>query len=323
MIVVRPFQYGESDYQVMAEVYSALAPDAPLSAVEWRIRDELHNPQLPLYRFVGELDGKAAGYAEYYQSTWCADPRHLTIQLCVHPAYHRRGLGNALWNQLQHAWQPLQPHHIWLNVREDWHTGLTFAGHRQFYESRRVWSSRLDLASFNPEPFHGAIERVTVQGIDIISFARLAETGEHFWQQLYEFERQTTRDLPTSFPITIPTYEQWRKFYQPEHGILWEGSFAALHDGDIVGISTLETVDNDSDAEVGFTAVRRDYRGRGIALALKLATIAYGKATGISGIRTDNDSTNLPMWHINQRLGFQRGPMWIVMHRHEQNEEVT
>lgn len=89
-----------------------------------------------------------------------------------------------------------------------------------------------------------------------------------------------------------------------------------------MGISTLETINDSTDVEVGFTAVRRDYRGRGIALALKLCTIAYAGAQGLSGIRTDNDSTNLAMWHINERLGFRRGLVWIVLRRCEQNEEV-
>ncbi|GIV90722.1 MAG: hypothetical protein KatS3mg055_3240 [Chloroflexus sp.] len=101
---------------------------------------------------------------------------------------------------------------------------------------------------------------------------------------------------------------------------MWEGSFAAIADGQVVGLSTLETIDNETDVEVGFTAVRRDYRGRGIALALKLHTIAYAKAMGVTGIRTDNDSTNQAMWHINQRLGFLRGPVWVVLRRQEQEE---
>lgn len=322
MIHIRPFQHQDADYRVMADVYNALAPDAPLSAIEWRIRDELHNPNLPLCRWIGELDGRAGGYAEYYQPTWCADPTHLEMQIVVHPAVQGRGLGRALWQHLQMAWQPLQPHHIWLEVREDWQAGLTFAGRRQFHESRRVWVSRLDLATFDPQPFSGSIERVTAQQIELISFAALATADQGFWQQLYEFERQTTCDVPSPFPVTMPIYDQWIKFYQPDHGALWEGSFAAVHEGQIVGISTLETINDSTDVEVGFTAVRRDYRGRGIALALKLCTIAYAGAQGLSGIRTDNDSTNLAMWHINERLGFRRGLVWIVLRRCEQNEEV-
>ncbi|MCX7860061.1 MAG: GNAT family N-acetyltransferase [Chloroflexus sp.] len=323
MITIRPFQGTETDYQAMATVYSALVPDAPLNAVEWRVRDELHHPQLALYRVIGELNGTAAGYAEYYQPTWCADSDHIEALVYVHPAYQGQGLGVALWQHTQQAWQALRPRYVLARVREDWHAGLAFVARRGFREDRRVWVSRLDLAGFDPTPFHGAIERVTGQQIELHSFATLATADANFWRKLYEFERQTTGDMPSAFPVAIPAYEQWIKLYQPDHGALWAGSFAAIADGQVVGISTLETLDNDTDLEVGFTAVHREYRGRGIALALKLCAIEYARSLGASGIRTDNDSTNLPMWHINQRLGFQRGPVWIVFRRHEQIEEVT
>ncbi len=323
MITVRPFQAGAMDYQVMATVYSAMAPDAPLNATEWRVRDELRDSRRVLYRVIGEIDGVAAGYAEYFQLTWCAEPDYIETFICVHPVYHGYGLGTALWQHVHQAWQALQPRHVLLRVREDWHTGRTFAEHRQFREARRWWTSRLELATFDPSPFHSAIERVEAQQIELRSFAELATKDPAFWMKLYEFERQTSCDVPSAFPTQIPAYERWIKFYQPDYGALWEGSFAAIAEGEIVGISTLEILDNDTDLEVGFTAVHRDYRGRGIALALKLATIAYAQAAGATGIRTDNDSVNLPMWQINQRLGFRRGPVWIVMRRNEQGKEVT
>lgn len=322
MMTIRPFQPTETDYHAMATVYSALVPDAPLNATEWRIRDELHNPQLALYRAIGELDGVAAGYAEYYQPTWCADSHHIETLVYVHPAYQGRGLGAALWQHVQQAWQALQPHHVLAKVREDWQAGFAFVVRRGFQEDRRVWLSRLEVASFDPAPFSGAIERVTAQQIEIRSFAALAAADAGFWRKLYAFEQQTVCDVPSAFPVAIPAYEQWIKLYWPDNGAVWEGSFAAMADGQVVGMSTLETIDNETDLEVGFTAVRRDYRGRGIALALKLCTIAYAQAMGVTGIRTDNDSTNQPMWQINQRLGFQRGPVWIVLRRREQTEEV-
>jgi GNAT superfamily N-acetyltransferase len=320
MMTIRPFRRDETDYHVMATVYGALVPDAPLNTAEWRIRDELHNPQLALYRVIGEIDSVAAGYAEYYQPTWCADPSYIEVSVYVHPAYQGRGLGTALWQHLQQAWQQYRPRYVLAKVREDWQTGFTFAIRHGFHEQRRVWTSRLDVTDFDPIPFQGALARVAEQRIEIHSFAALAAADAGFWRKLYELECQTTTDVPSAFPIAIPPYEQWIKLYQPEHGAVWEGSFAAIADGQVVGISTLETNDNETDVEVGFTAVRRDYRGRGIALALKLHTIAYAKAMGVTGIRTDNDSTNQAMWHINQRLGFLRGPVWVVLRRQEQEE---
>ena len=55
----------------------------------------------------------------------------------------------------------------------------------------------------------------------------------------------------------------------------------------------------------------RDYRRRGIALALKLHGIAHAKEQGYKKIRTMNESTNRPMLNINERLGFEKRPAWI------------
>ena len=54
------------------------------------------------------------------------------------------------------------------------------------------------------------------------------------------------------------------------------------------------------------TAIDPAYRGRGIALALKLKTIEYGRAHGYSHIRTAVESNNPSMLAINRKLGFEQ-----------------
>ncbi len=52
------------------------------------------------------------------------------------------------------------------------------------------------------------------------------------------------------------------------------------------------------------TGVHPDYRGRKIALALKLLTLRYAKQAGAAYIRTNNDSENAPMLALNRKLGY-------------------
>ena len=56
------------------------------------------------------------------------------------------------------------------------------------------------------------------------------------------------------------------------------------------------------------TGVRREHRRQGIALALKLKTIAWAKRIGYSQIQTWNEANNQGMLGINERLGFVRQP---------------
>jgi RimJ/RimL family protein N-acetyltransferase len=54
-----------------------------------------------------------------------------------------------------------------------------------------------------------------------------------------------------------------------------------------------------------FTGTLREYRGRGLALAVKLATTHWAAGHGITQISTDNDERNAPMLAINRRLGYE------------------
>jgi RimJ/RimL family protein N-acetyltransferase len=57
-----------------------------------------------------------------------------------------------------------------------------------------------------------------------------------------------------------------------------------------------------------FTGTHPDYRGRRIALALKLHTIRLARRLNLAHIRTYNDSHNVPMLAINDKLGYVRQP---------------
>ncbi len=59
------------------------------------------------------------------------------------------------------------------------------------------------------------------------------------------------------------------------------------------------------------TAVRRAYRGRGIAMALKRATIAWAVEHGLEALDTGNDEENAPMRAVNLALGYKPVPDWI------------
>ena len=61
------------------------------------------------------------------------------------------------------------------------------------------------------------------------------------------------------------------------------------------------------------TAVRREFRGRGIARELKHATIAWAIDHGLTTLETGNDEANAPMRALNARLGYRPQPDEITM----------
>jgi GNAT superfamily N-acetyltransferase len=88
-----------------------------------------------------------------------------------------------------------------------------------------------------------------------------------------------------------------------------EAWFLARADGRVVGLSTLERLPGAPAAlDVGYAAVHPACRGRGLALALKLRTVAYAAAHGHREIRTANHAGNARMLAINAALGFAPAP---------------
>jgi RimJ/RimL family protein N-acetyltransferase len=79
----------------------------------------------------------------------------------------------------------------------------------------------------------------------------------------------------------------------------------ALVDGAPAAVSLL-TADPESGRGVSmFTGTMRAHRGRGLGLAVKLASIDWAARNGIVQLATRNDETNAPMLAINRRLGYR------------------
>ena len=91
------------------------------------------------------------------------------------------------------------------------------------------------------------------------------------------------------------------------------GSFVALADGRIVGYSGLMAHDNDGVVEDGLTVVRRDWRRRGLAKALKQRELAWATAAGFAEVVTWTQNGNESMRTVNERLGYEYRDVAITM----------
>ncbi|MDQ2981658.1 MAG: GNAT family N-acetyltransferase [Actinomycetota bacterium] len=80
--------------------------------------------------------------------------------------------------------------------------------------------------------------------------------------------------------------------------------FVALAGGEIVGYSGLMRHDNPGVAEDGLTVVRRDWRRRGLALALKRLELAWAAENGFREVVTWTQRGNEGMRRLNERLGY-------------------
>jgi RimJ/RimL family protein N-acetyltransferase len=171
--------------------------------------------------------------------------------------------------------------------------------------------SELHLGTFDATRFAGGGERATRTGIEIRTLAELSQVDPDWQRKYFELGLEAGKDVPQPDVYTAPTFEEYGKIRFESPSFLPEGSFVAVDGGRYVGLSDLEDKGDPEALDTGFTGVLREYRGRGIALALKLRAIEYAKRRGAKRLTTGNDSNNRRMIAINDALGFKRTPAWV------------
>ena len=119
-------------------------------------------------------------------------------------------------------------------------------------------------------------------------------------------------DVPAPYPFTPHPFEVFVQRLIDNPDVLPGGYFIAKDRDRYIGESFIGRTESEPGVILqGLTGVLPDYRGRGIAMALKLHTIEYVRQLGYDCIKTDNDSINAPMLAINNKLGFVRGDAYI------------
>jgi GNAT superfamily N-acetyltransferase len=119
-------------------------------------------------------------------------------------------------------------------------------------------------------------------------------------ERTYELALQGYEDLALPWTVVVPL-EEWLR----DEATLPGGSIVALADGEIVGYSGLMEHDSAGVAEDGLTVVRRDWRRRGLAKALKERELAWAAANGIREVVTWTQRGNEGMRVLNERLGYE------------------
>jgi len=247
---------------------------------------------------------------------WAYHPRKFVLRLNVDPKYQQQGVGSLLYARLMDGLARWKPALLGAETREPRPRSMEFLTHRGFSEHHRRWESCLILSQAPLERFAGAGQRMIQQGIEIVTFAEArARRPERFQRDLFDLEVRAQRKEP-GFDLGVLSFERFVANELEAGEVLEDGSVVALAKHRLVGVSRLgrePSVPNQ--LHVGFTGVLPEYRGRGIARALKLRTIEYGRANGFSQIRTENDTTNAAMLHINAAFGFQVEAPWIIVNK--------
>jgi GNAT superfamily N-acetyltransferase len=187
---------------------------------------------------------------------------------------------------------------------------MRFLQKNGFEEAMREWESRLEVANFDANLLQGAADKVAASGITIHSYAELAHDPDRD-QKLYELDSAVMLDIPSTSEVVEIGIENFLKQYMQAPNFLPDAYFIAKDGEKYVGESALWRVDLGGYLDTGATGVLREYRGRGIASALKLHALLYAKSQNIPEVRTWNAQKNKEMLAINEKVGFIKQPAWI------------
>lgn len=306
-------EFTTNDYDAIADIGNAIYPDYRYSAEEIRYDDEHFDKKYLFKRYVAEVSGRVVGYAEYNHMPSMFHPQKFWVYVGVHPDYQRQGIGRALYERILSDLMALNAVRAFTSAREDYPRSVAFLQKNGFSETRRTWESRLTVKDFDFSKFAHYLERFSSHGLTITTLAEERQRDPDCLKKLHELFVIIMEDVPHPDQYTPVDFEHFLRYSIEHPDAIAEGYFIAKDGEHYIGLSNLRRSQGEpKDLYQGLTGVRREYRGKGVAMALKLKTIEYARAHSYEIIKTWNDSTNVGMLAINEKLGFVRQPAWIT-----------
>lgn len=257
--------------------------------------------------------GHLIGFNNTGRNPWMI-PGRFWIEAVVDPVVSRQGIGARLYTDALQFAQTQGATSLEVQIRDHLPEALRFAQARGFQINRHHFESTLDLATFDEQRFTGVIEGLEANGIRFFSLADLGNTREA-QEHLYEINCRPSLNVPGLEQLSYRTFEQFKKDVFEAPWYRAEGQIVAADGEQWIGMTAAGYFPATNSMYNTMTGVEPTYRGRGIALALKLLVIRWAKEYGAAYLRTNNDSENVPMLAVNRKLGYKPKPgKYLLLH---------
>jgi mycothiol synthase len=279
----------DDDYEAWRQVRIGLVPGERCDTVaELRTRDS--SSRLLLASVDGTVVGSGMADRSDSAGVGFVAPRVL-------PEHRRRGVGTALLQALSEHCTELGLTAVRASVDDE--GSLAFSKGFGFVEvDREIEQVRV----VGEEPAPSALPA----GVEVVTLGQRPQ----LWAECFgSFATEVLADFALYTPLDI-SVEQWNTS--------WRGDpmFLALHEGEVIGCAGLHRdTDRPERAEQALTAVRRDWRGRGVASHLKRRTLQWAAANGLRELYTWTQAANHPMLTLNEHLGYVRGQIGVTVSR--------
>ena len=295
---------NEEDEQLGLDVYNAVWPYDRLGLEEERsYRASLRDHVDLLARVDGDVGGSALGAI---QPEW---PELVFALVSVLPERRRRGAGTALYEAISDWTRERGLETIDTFVADNDDESLAFAKRRGLAEYSRQVGVSLDLTRIEPPSV------APPEGVEITTWAERPELAHG----IYEVVLEAAPDIPGDEDGMVEPFEDWLAHDMQGPGDRADATFVAVAGDEVIGYAkfSLSPTAQPTTAHHDLTGVKRAWRGRGVARALKATQIGWAKANGYEELRTTNDERNAPIRHLNEEFGYRptigriylRGPL--------------
>lgn len=309
-----PIRYTRpEDVPAVLEIYNSLRPyRSPMTPEEY---DE-HLRSLTGKRYeswVAEIDGRITGDFDLFESPWTSRPDTFVLVGEVAPEFRGRGIGSRLYDFMARRAAEIGTRRMYTEVPDTMPESIAFLERRGWTPTGRAdRPSRLTVSEANLDGFSGVEQRLQQEGIRITTLQEVGTGDTELLRAIHAMESRTAHDIPSSEPPTQEPFEKWLE--RQLHGVGKSAAtfWIALDGKRPVGVARLRVMSGTA-AGNNLTGVDPDYRGRGIARALKFKTVEWARENGIESIYTENDIENRRILAINVSLGYRPLPAEVEM----------
>lgn len=303
-----------------ADIMTATYPMLPQDPVVTRTRWETTRQGYSVGRFIAALDSRDIAFLAWLHGPWEKLPdRHCEIEVWLDRAAMDRDLLRAMWMWIEERALAEGTRLLLAYAAEDELEATEVLAELGYQRERvgRVWE--LDLRAHGPrlvDEAAAARRRMSEQGVRLIPLAEWDDSEG--LKKLHELNNRTVQDVPHSLPILPETFDDFLKRVRaPDRSP--ERFWIAVSGDRPVAMSYLKYPPVRGTVWTGYTCSDPDFRGRGVARAVKLQSIAQAIELGVPAVWTDNDYENAPMLHINEQLGYERRPGFVEHHKRVTN----
>ena len=303
---IREADLGDADLATFADIVNETAPDDPTSVDEMR----WSSAAFPgVSRYILEADGRPVGAASVGRIyVFPPDFDAFWARINVLPDARRQGHGTALLVTVSERADAAGKVALHIPASDGRPDGIEFLVHRGFREYERNKTVHLDLAGMTAPP------------VDLPAGVSLTTLDERpdLIDGVHAVAIETYADIPGGdTPMAAGDLDEFRVRDVDRPSIPPAAFFIATEDwtGRVVGYANLllQPPHRRRTAWHAMTAVTREWRGRGLATALKRATIGWAIADGLDVLEAGNDTDNVAMRAVNARLGYVPSPDHLVL----------